>query len=102
MASFTICQAARNPKETIIRTASATSQKPKTKPKRKKKNPHRKHASLNNPRIETQKNSLLNQKPAPMLVQLGFMFVFEKRLRILCNIEMGMHHRENQTKNHDD
>jgi hypothetical protein len=37
MASFTICQAARNPKETMIRTLSDTSQQPKTKPKRRKR-----------------------------------------------------------------
>jgi hypothetical protein len=37
MASFTICQAARNAKETMIRTLSDTSQQPKTKPKRRKK-----------------------------------------------------------------
>jgi hypothetical protein len=35
MASFTICQAARNPKETMIKTVTNTSQKPKTKPKRR-------------------------------------------------------------------
>jgi hypothetical protein len=103
MASFTICQAARNPKETIIRTVSDTSQKPKTKPKTrgKKKSPSQAYASLKNPRKETHKNSLLNQKPALMLVQLGFKFFFKKHLCILCNREMGMHHRENQTKNHD-
>jgi len=101
MASFTIYQAARNPKETMIRALSDTSQQPKTKPKRMKKNPHRKHASLNNPRKETHKNSLLNQKPPPKLVQLGFMLFFKKHLCILCNRKMGMYHRENQTKNHD-
>jgi hypothetical protein len=37
MASFTICQAARNPEETMIRTVSDTSQKPKTKLRRRKK-----------------------------------------------------------------